>query len=94
MSNILNILDLLDTKVRVPLEIKNNILEFTGYHRLRNGKYIKQIPKNGRLYKKMRRLINRMPEKINGYVILRMSDRISEVIMGPSFYYSNTSKRL
>lgn len=87
-------LDLLDIKVGLPLEIKNIILEFTGYHRLRNGKYIKQIPKNGKLYKKMRRLINRMPEKTNGYVVLKISERCSEVIIGPSFYYSNTSKRL
>lgn len=87
-------LDLLDIKVGLPLEIKNIILEFTGYHRLRNGKYIKQIPKNGKLYKKMRRLINRMPEKTNGYVVLKISERFSEVIIGPSFYYSNTSKRL
>ena len=78
----------------IPLEIKNNILEFTGYHRLRNGKYMKQIPRDGKLYKKINRRINRISEKTNGYVVLKVSETVSEIIMGPSFYYSNTGKRL
>ena len=78
----------------IPLEIRNNILEFTGYHRLRNGKYMKQIPRDGKFYKKINRRINRIPGKTNGYVVLKVSETVSEIIMGPSFYYSNISKRL
>ena len=78
----------------IPLEIRNNILEFTGYHRLRNGKYMKQIPRDGKFYKKINRRINRIPGKTNGYVVLKVSKTVSEIIMGPSFYYLNMSKRL
>jgi hypothetical protein len=79
---------------RIPLEIKNNILEFAGYHRLRNGKYMKQIPRDGKFYKKINRRINRIPGKTNSYVVLKVSETVSEIIMGPSFYYSNMGKRL
>jgi hypothetical protein len=78
----------------IPLEIRNTILEFTGYHRLRNGKYMKQIPRDSKSYKKINRLINRIPGKTNGYVVLKVSETVSEIIMGPSFYYSNMGKRL
>jgi hypothetical protein len=69
----------------LPLEIKNTILEYTDYHRLRNGKYMKQIPKEGRFYKKISQRINRIPQKINGTVIIRMSEKITHILFDPSF---------
>jgi hypothetical protein len=44
--------------------------------------------KKGKPYRKIKRLINRIPQKINGYINLKMSETTSEIIMGPSFYYS------
>lgn len=75
----------------LPLDITNLILEYANFHRLRNCQYMKQIVTNGKegkLYIKIKRLINRMPKKTNGYINLKISETTSEIIMGPSFYYS------
>lgn len=78
--------------MNIPDVVINIILEFKGYHRLRNGKYMKQIPKfrMNRLHKK----IIKMPKIVNGYVELRISNTLSEFIIGPSFYYDRKSTRL
>ena len=79
----------------LPLDITNIILEYANFHRLRNCQYMKQIVTNGKegkLYRRIERLINRMPKKTNGYVVLKMSETISEIIMGPSFYYLKTGR--
>ena len=76
----------------MPLDIQNIILEYTGFHKLRNGQYMTQLAPN-RL-KKMNRKIRKIPQKINGYVSLKMSKTITEIIIGPSFYYSELSGRL
>lgn len=76
----------------MPLDIQNIILEYTGFHKLRNGQYMKQLAPN-RL-KKMNRKIRKMPQKTNGYVCLKMSKTITEIIIGPTFYYSELSGRL
>ena len=69
----------------LPLEIKNTILEYTNYHRLRNGKYMTQIPKEGNFYRKISRRINRIPQKTNGTVVIKMSNKITHVLFNPSF---------
>jgi len=69
----------------LPFEIKNTILEYSDYHRLRNGIYMKQIPKEGKFYRKISRRINRIPQKTNGTVIIRMSDKITHILFNPSF---------
>lgn len=76
----------------IPTELTNLILEFTGYQRLRNGKYMTQLtPKRLR---KMNRKISKIPQKTNGYVALKMSKTITEIIIGPSFYYFKSPGRL
>lgn len=77
--------------IRLPLDITNIILEYANFHRLRNCQYMNQIITNGKKgkpYRKIKRLINCMPQKVNGYIILKISETISEIIIGPSFYYS------
>ena len=76
----------------LPTDLTNLILEYTGFHKLRNGKYMKQLtPKR---LKKMNRKIRKMPQKTNGYVTLKMSKTITEIIIGPSFYYFGSPGRL
>ncbi len=77
--------------ILLPLDITNIVLEYANFHRLRNCQYMKQFIKEGKKgkpYRKIKRLINQMPQKTNGYIKLKMSETISEIIMGPSFYYS------
>jgi hypothetical protein len=81
--------------IRLPLDITNIILEYANFHRLRNCQYMNQIitdGKEGGLYRRIEELITRMPKKSNGYVVLKMSETISEIIMGPSFYYLKTNR--
>ena len=81
----------------LPIDLTNLILEFSGYHRLRNGKYMKQLTK--RRLRKMNTKIRWMPQKTNGYVALKIfsesKDQMTEyIIIGPSFYYSGKGTRL
>lgn len=76
----------------LPTDLTNLILEYSGYHLLRNGKYMKQLTK--RRLRKMNTKISRMPLKNNGYVTIKLSKTITEIIIGPSFYYSGKRTRL
>ncbi len=81
--------------IRLPSDITNLILEYANFHKLRNCQYMNQIVTNGKegkLYRRIEQLISRMPKKTNGYVVLKMSETISEIIMGPSFYYLKTNR--
>ena len=40
-------------QLNLPKEIINIILEYIGYHKYRNGKYIKQLNKNSPIYKSL-----------------------------------------
>ena len=46
------------SKVIIPNEIMNIILEFSGFHKFRNGKFMKQIDKTTRSYRKIRKYIS------------------------------------
>jgi len=76
----------------LPTDITNLILEFAGYHRLRNGKYMKQL--TTRRLRKMNTKIARMPKNTNGHVALKLSKTLTEIIIGPSFYCSEKKSRL
>ena len=81
----------------IPIALTNLILEYSGYHRLRNGKYMKQLTK--RRLRKMNTKIRWMPKKTNGYVALKIfseskDQMIEYIIIGPSFYYSGKGTRL
>ena len=83
--------------VSLPVDIQNIILEYTGFHKLRNGRYIKQLSK--RRLRKMNTKIKYMPRKTNGYVGLKIFKEetntiIEYIIIGPSIYYSGKGTRL
>ena len=54
----------------LPIELTNLILEFSGYHKLRNGEYMKQITEV-KLFN-MDIKIQRMPKIIRGCVKIKM----------------------
>jgi hypothetical protein len=57
--------------IYLPIELTNLILEFSGYHKLRNGKYIKQIAED-QLFD-MAIKIQRMPKITHGYVKIKVA---------------------
>jgi hypothetical protein len=54
----------------LPIELTNLILEFSGYHKLRNGKYVKQIAEDQLFDMDIK--IQRMPKITHGYIKIRM----------------------
>ena len=58
----------------LPEELKNLILEFSGYHKFRNGKYLKQLNMKSRLVDGLYRELLLRPRMKNGFVILRFTD--------------------
>jgi hypothetical protein len=63
----------------VPLDIANIILEYTGYHKRRNGQYMPQIVKTTKIYLTFVRRFNRTishrrtANNAYGYIILKVS---------------------
>jgi hypothetical protein len=60
----------------VPSDIANIILEYTGYHKCRNGQYMPQIVRTTKIYRTARRLLNRTISHRtanNGFAILYVS---------------------
>jgi hypothetical protein len=55
----------------LPIELTNLILEYSGYHKLRNGRYMKQIEEASLFDMAIK--IQRMPKIKNGYVKIRVA---------------------
>ena len=67
----------------VPLDIANIILEYTGYHKCRNGQYMPQIARSSKIYRTVRRLFNRtISHKTanNGFVVLKVSPTTKYIV--------------
>ena len=60
--------------IPLPIDIANLILEFSGYHKFRNGIYIKQLDVNCRQIVELHTRFLARPQMKNGYVILHFSD--------------------
>jgi hypothetical protein len=60
--------------IPLPLDLINLILEFSGYHRLRNGKYMVRLNLNSRLINQLYQELLTRPKMTNGYVILHYSE--------------------
>lgn len=76
----------------LPIELTNLILEFSGYHKLRNGRYMKQISET-QLFE-MYIKIKRMPKIKYGYVQLRVAPTTTTMILFNSSYNYQKSNRL
>jgi hypothetical protein len=56
----------------VPDDITSHILEFSGFHKLRNGKFMKQIDKTTRGYRRIKKCIDSR-DLTKTYAVLHMS---------------------
>ena len=78
--------------IPLPLDITNLILEFSGHHKFRNGKYLKQLDVNcSRIVELQERLLTR-PQIRYGYVILRFTDATKMVLFDHTYNYLNSSR--
>ena len=78
----------------LPTDITNVILEFSGYHKFRHGKYIKQLDVNcSQIVELHERLLAR-PMMRNGYVILYFSKEASIALFHQTYSCYNENRRL
>lgn len=67
----------------VPSDIANIILEYTGYHKRRNGQYMPQIQRTTKSYRIIKRLFNRIVKNRGikqGFVVLHVSPLTKYVV--------------
>jgi len=83
----------------LPMELTNLILEYSGYHKKRNGRYMKQITESN--IKAIKDKIQMMPKIRRGYVKLDLPSRNTKttektaiILIGPSFDYRKVCGRL
>jgi hypothetical protein len=78
--------------ISLPIEINNLILEFTGYHKFRNGKYLKQLDINCRQITDLHeRLLVRPPIRY-GFVFLRFSDTSEIALFNHTYDYLSSGR--
>jgi len=63
----------------VPNDISSSILEFSGFHKLRNGQFMKQIDKTTRGYRRIQRCIASR-DLTKTYAVLHMSKNTKVVL--------------
>jgi hypothetical protein len=63
----------------VPNDISSSILEFSGFHKLRNGQFMKQIDKTTRGYRRIKRCIASR-DLTKTYAVLHMSKNTKVVL--------------
>ena len=81
----------------LPIELTNLILEYSGYHRLRNGRYMKQIEEASLFDMAIK--IQRMPKITRGYVKIKVTTTTNNIETTLILYnshsnYNSTSSRL
>jgi hypothetical protein len=78
----------------LPIELTNLILEFSGFHKLRNGQYMKQISET--LLFEMYIKIQRMPKIKYGYVLLKAiptkTTKTTMILFNSSYDYSKSNR--
>lgn len=73
MNDILNLF--------VPNDISCIILEFMGFHKLRNGQFMKQIDKTTRGYRRIRRCFA-LRDPFKTYAVMNFSKHTTVVLFG------------
>jgi hypothetical protein len=80
-TNLISLLSL-----HLPIELTNLILEFFGYHKFRNGQYLKQIDMSSRLIDRLYRGLLLRPRMKDGFVILRFTDDNCIALFQTTYY--------
>lgn len=78
--------------IPLPIDIANIILEFTGYHKFRKGKYLRQLDANSSQIVRLRELILTRPRMRHGFVILRFSDTTEIALFNHTYNYLSSSR--
>ena len=78
--------------IPLPIEINNLILEFTGYHKFRNGKYLKQLDVNCRQITDLHERLLVRPLMKNGFVILRFNDDSKTALFNHTYDYLSSGR--
>lgn len=68
------------SKIIIPNEIMNTILEFSGFHKFRNGKFMKQIDKTTRSYRRIKKYIGKR-DPFQSYATLKISKTTSIILL-------------
>jgi len=78
--------------ISLPIEINNLILEFTGYHKFRMGKYLKQLDVNcAQIVELQERLLAR-PQIKNGFVVLQFNEDSKIALFDHTYNYLSSSR--
>jgi hypothetical protein len=67
----------------VPDDISSSILEFSGFHKLRNGQFMKQIDKTTRGYRRIKKCVD-SKDLTKTYAVLNLSKN-TKVVMFNQF---------
>lgn len=78
--------------IPLPIEITNIILEFTGYHKFRKGKYLRQLDANCSQIVRLRELLLKRTPIRYGFVILRFSDTAKIALFNHTYNYLSSSR--
>jgi hypothetical protein len=76
----------------LPIEINNLILEFTGYHKIRNGKYLKQLDHSCRQIVDLQERLLVRPQMKNGFVVLRFNDDSKTALFNHTYDYLSSGR--
>ena len=74
--------------IHLPIELTNLILEFSGYHKLRNGRYMNQIAE-AQLFD-MAIKIKSMPKITNGYIKINIITETTNKIETTMILFDST----
>jgi hypothetical protein len=80
--------------IPLPIDITNLILVFSGYHKIRNGKYIRQLDVNCLQIVELRDRLLTRPKIRNGCVILHFSKEASIALFHQTYCCYNKNRRL
>ena len=78
--------------IPLPIEISKLILEFTGYHKFRTGKYLKQLDVNCAQSAELQERLVARPQIKNGFVVLQFNDDSKIALFDHTYDYLSSSR--